>query len=147
MLLIFARDGCFVWGRTVEPNTMFLLKRQCKYQYPSLPVRTLRCCKIGWTHFFKVSQLISNSWCQNMVPSELWFCILSVQNEGEKRRVKGGKEEGVGGKGRTRTTSSSQLELELLQRLHVTNSHGVPYFPIFFLVDIAKFTLNFTLFL
>lgn len=81
------------------------------------------------------------------MPSELWFCILSVQKEGEKRWVKGGKEEGVGGKGRTTTSSSSQLELELLQRLHVTNSHGVPYFPIFFLVDIAKFTLNFTLFL
>ena len=26
----------------------------------------------------------------------------------------------------------AQLELELLQSLHITNSHGVPYFPIFF---------------
>lgn len=74
--------------------------------------------------------------------------LHSFRSEGgDKRRVKGGKEEGVGGKGRTRTSSSSQLELELLQSLHVTNSHGVPYFPVFFLVDIAKFTLNFTLFL
>lgn len=79
---------CFCWKGNV--NISILL----------LPVRTLRHCKIGWTHLFKVSQLISNSWRQNTVTSELWFCILSVQKEGDKRRVKGGKEQGVRGKGR-----------------------------------------------
>lgn len=68
--------------------------------------------------------------------SELWFCILSVQKEGDKRRVKGGKEQGVRGKGRRGNEGGGKMLLVVFI-IHHSQCLAQPYITAFSFIIIS----------